>query len=147
MDKLYTWALALILVGVVLMAFGIVTRAQRKMLEGDLERFDAVVTKLKPVTKRYNYGDAVTLYAEYTVGEKLIEGYFYTSLPSKMFPYRPGDSIVIKLDPMHPTVFMIEDMENDPELERQYKSAPLVIGTGAAVLVIGVVLLILHIMK
>lgn len=147
MDKLYTWALALILVGVILMAFGIVTRVQRKMLEGDLERFDAVVTKLKPVTKRYNYGDAVTLYAEYTVGEKLIEGYFYTSLPSKMFPYRPGDSIVIKLDPMHPTVFMIEDMENDPELERQYKSAPLVIGTGAAVLVIGVVLLILHIMK
>ena len=43
MDKLYTWALALILVGVILMAFGIVTRAQRKMLEGDLERFDAVV--------------------------------------------------------------------------------------------------------
>ena len=106
MDKLYTWALALILVGVVLMAFGIVTRVQRKMLEGDLERFDAVVTKLKPVSRRYK-----------------------------------------KLDPMHPTVFMIEDMENDPELERQYKSAPLVIGMGAAVLVIGVVLLILHIMK
>ncbi|HOA00257.1 hypothetical protein [Ruminococcus sp.] len=90
MDKLYTWALALILVGVILMAFGIVTRIQRKMLEGDLERFDAVVTKLKPVTRRYNYGDAVTLYAEYTVNGKLTEGYFYTSLPSKMFPYRPG---------------------------------------------------------
>jgi len=38
-------------------------------------------------------------------------------------------------------------MENDPELERQYKSAPLVIGMGAAVLAAGVVLLILHIMK
>lgn len=140
---MYTIGLTLIVVGISISAMGFTTLYYKKRFSEETETYDAVVTKLKPMSKKMNFEKMVTIYAEYSVLGELIEGTHYICVPMRNIDFEVGSEIEVKVDPTRPKVFMIKKLSETRETLVLQKNAPLLTAIGVVLTIAGVVLAVL----
>lgn len=140
---MYVIGLSLIILGISIAAMGFVTLYYKKRFSAEMETYDAVVTKLKPLSGWMNFEKIVNIYAEYNVMDERIEGTHYIYVPMRNIDFEVGSEIEIKVDPTRPKVFMIEKLAEKRETLILQKNAPLLSAIGVGLTIAGAVLAVL----
>lgn len=136
--------LALMLVGIIFTSMGALNVYYNMVVFRETEKFDAIVTKLKLIKGKFSTPyDSFQIYAEYSVNGVLIEGYYYTILQKHLVKCKVGDSIIVQVNPKHPKVFMMQDIECTQEMENTRKRSPILVCFGLVLIVAAMLILVL----
>ncbi|MCR4795570.1 MULTISPECIES: DUF3592 domain-containing protein [Ruminococcus] len=128
----------IIFLGVILLAIGFVTWYYGRVFSGELEECESRITALKPMTSQ-PYNIMVCPEAEYSINGRLVRGHYYTHVLESAANIKVGDTVRIQVNPRHPKVFRIEDIENSMPMKKTKSSAPYFAIVGAGLIAIGII--------
>ncbi|NLT08794.1 MAG: hypothetical protein GXY08_04750 [Ruminococcus sp.] len=102
--------LTLISVGVILIIMGILRQHYSNLFtSADVCRYEALVTDIKDSVQ--TNGDLVCPYVEYSTDNGTVKAHHYIPVFRSSLNFVRGDTIRILVDPKHPKIFRIADMD------------------------------------
>jgi hypothetical protein len=133
---------ALIISGIVFLGLCFVVWYYGRIFSGELEEYEARITAIKPMTSR-PYNMLVCPEAEYSIDGELVRGHYYTQVLERAVNAKVGDTVRVQVNPKHPKVFRIEDIESTMSMKNTKKNTPVLAAVGVLLVIAGVIVLII----
>ena len=115
-----------------------------RVFSGELEEVEARLTALRPTVSK-EYDALICPEAEYSINGKLIRGNYYTMVFKPAVSAKVGDTVMVQVNPKHPKVFRIAEVEASMEMKNSKKNTPLMVVIGGGLIVAGIIVLIISI--
>ena len=133
---------ALIVSGIIFFGLAFVVWYYGRVFSGELEEYEARITTMKPMTSR-PYNMLICPEAEYSINGKLVRGHYYTQILESVVNSKVGDTVIVQVNPKHPKVFRIEDIESSMPMKNTKKNTPVLAAVGVLLVIAGVIALII----
>lgn len=133
-----------IAVAIALIAIPLVNLYYNFIFSHGVQEFEAVVKKMKPMTKE-EYNNFFTPFVEYELEGKKMTAYYFEPLRSDIIDFQVGDKLTILVNPHHPKVFKMDHIEDNGSLGKIRKTYPFALGIGVIALIVGIVMTVISI--
>ena len=133
---------SLTLSGVLFAGMALVIWYYGRVFSAELEEVEARLTALRPTVSK-EYDAMICPEAEYSINGKLIRGHYYTMVFKPAVSAKVGDTVMVQVNPKHPKVFRIAEVEASMEMKNSKKNTPLMVVIGGGLIVAGIIVLII----